>query len=219
LLDEIGERDAQFLGGAKEAGFGGLFAGADDLADLFESHAVEVAEFEDQAFAWGQLVESMPDAVGDHAVEKEALGIGFGAGLNGEVQGLAGAVVRGGAEGSLAAGFAFAQIVEADVGGDAVKPGLEVGVGAKRVEVAVGAQEGFLVDLLSLFDGAEHVPGQAKDTTVAGAHQPLEGVRVAALRCADPVRQGTADAGSLRGRTGLGFRRHPLCMDEARGRR
>src|SRR5213078_1711032 len=48
-------------------------------------------------------------------------------------------------------GLPSAQVVQADIGDDAVEPGIEAAFEAKAVEIAVNLEEGFLINIAGIF--------------------------------------------------------------------
>ena len=81
--------------------------------------------------------------------------------------------------------FPFAQVIETDIGHNAVQPGVETTVETKRMEVLVDPQEGFLVDIPGVLRGAKQVHGNAQDILVVTAHQCLERLGISTLSCSD----------------------------------
>ena len=101
----------------------------------------------------------------------------------------------------LAANTPAAQHVEADVGGDTVKPGVKSALEPKTVEAAVGPQEGFLIRVPGVVFGPQQIHGHAQDISVVQPDELLEGIVVPLLR--GPDQSGLADRSRLRaaGRT------------------
>ena len=85
----------------------------------------------------------------------------------------------------FAAALAAAQMVQAKVGDDPVEPGVEGALEPEVAEVAVGLEEGLLVNVLGVLLVAQHVQREAEDGLVVAADQRVEGGAVAALSFAD----------------------------------
>src|SRR5258707_11172190 len=79
-------------------------------------------------------------------------------------------------------------MIEAQVGYDAVNPGVERTLEAKASDVLVGLEEGVLIDILGVVLGAGQVQRQAQDGVIVVTHEFLEGGAVPALRLADENR-------------------------------
>lgn len=147
-----------------------------------------MAHFEDHAFAGSEIGDGAVDAGAEFASEKAALRIVVGA-LFGD--GFEEVVFPAGGFGDgrfLFADFTLTEVVEADVGDDAVEPGGKAAVEAEGVQVAVDAEEGFLVDVFGLFGGPEKVHGNAQDVLVVRLDERGEGVLIALLRGTDKGR-------------------------------
>src|SRR5262245_8052724 len=85
-------------------------------------------------------------------------------------------------ESDLAAGPAAPELVQARVVDDPVEPGPERGAAPEAWQRAVGAQVGFLQDVVHRRAVAEEPVGEAPVALVVGAEQQGEGGRVAAAR-------------------------------------
>src|SRR5207302_5737571 len=78
-----------------------------------------------------------------------------------------------------------AQVVQANVGDDAVEPGIKAALEAEAVEIAVNLEEGFLVNVPGVLWPLHEVQRQAQDVPVEPAHQFLESRAAARLRFRD----------------------------------
>jgi hypothetical protein len=87
----------------------------------------------------------------------------------------------------LLANFSFAQLIEAEVGDDAVQPSREAGIEAKLGQITVDAKEGFLVNVARVFFGVKQIVGHAQDVMIMSAHKFVESAGVATLGGTDKV--------------------------------
>ena len=85
------------------------------------------------------------------------------------------------------AGFAPPQVIEAQVGNDAVDPGIEGTFEAEICQVAIGLEEGFLVDVLGILLRPCQAERKPQNWLVVLAHQGFEGGPRAFLRFADQL--------------------------------
>ena len=79
------------------------------------------------------------------------------------------------------------QVVLGGVHGDPVQPRIELGIAAEIRHRAVGADEGFLGDVLAFAPVVDVAPDQAGDPMLVLAHQGIEGRAVAALHAPDQL--------------------------------
>src|ERR1700676_31309 len=91
-------------------------------------------------------------------------------------------LMRGVYLGSLifGAGLPATQLVQANVGDDAVQPGIKAALETEPVEIAVNLQEGFLINVSGVLWPLHQVQRQPQDVAVVAAHQFLK--RSAATR-------------------------------------
>lgn len=133
--------------GAVEAGFDDAWVQVEDLGGLFDGEVFEVAENDDGAVVFGEVV----DELGEEAAQLVVIGglIGQGGAEGEEVFPVAGDLFEGhsraGFEGVLAAAG------EADIAGDAEYPGFDVFGLAQLVQVFADFHECFLSDFLGVF--------------------------------------------------------------------
>src|SRR5262249_56254667 len=79
----------------------------------------------------------------------------------------------------------FSKMVKAKIGYDPVDPGIERTFKAEAGQVDIGAQEGFLVNVLPIFMRACQVNGKPQHWPVIVPHQFFKSRSVALLRLAD----------------------------------
>ena len=76
-------------------------------------------------------------------------------------------------------------MIEADVGDDAVRPGIKAALEAETRQILVNFQEGFLIDVAGIFGLVQNVQGDSQDVAVVAVHQLFKRFAVAALRAFD----------------------------------
>src|SRR6266852_4860299 len=91
-----------------------------------------------------------------------------------------------------------AKVVKADIGDNAVKPGVETAFEAESVEIAVDLEEGFLVDVAGVLGALHQVQGETKDVAVVAADQLLEREPTAGLGFLDKSALFNLDQGGPR---------------------
>src|SRR5258706_4569007 len=123
---DVTERAAQLLVRPEQAVLHGLLRGADDLADLTQAHPFVVPHLEGQTLARRQLQEGGIDAVAHLPARQGALGILVGSFVHrlGDAGRRSAALRHAGRRGTLRSRRARAQVIEADVAGDAQDPSL-----------------------------------------------------------------------------------------------
>ncbi len=77
--------------------------------------------------------------------------------------------------------LAAAQVVQTNVGNDAIQPGIEAAFETETVEIAVNLEERFLVDVPGVFGALHQIERQPQHVTVVAAHQFLESRAAAGL--------------------------------------
>ena len=87
----------------------------------------------------------------------------------------------------FAAGFAPAQLVQAQIGDDPVNPGIKRALEAEVADIPVGLEEGLLVNILGIVLRTGQVQGQPQHLVFILAHQGVEGRAGTGLRLADQV--------------------------------
>src|SRR5580704_17831436 len=178
MSSEFSQLAAELPSGPEERVFDGFFTGAQGVANSAQLQALVVLHFENDALARRQPLHRTGEPFLDFLPDQVALGIGrwplFLLALK-EI-GDALFIMRGMHLGSLifGAGLAAAEMVEADVGDDAIKPGVKAAFETEAVQVAVDLQEGFLVDVTSVLGALHQVQGEAKDVAVVTADKLLE---------------------------------------------
>ena len=78
-----------------------------------------------------------------------------------------------------------AEVIEANVGYDAVEPGVEAAFKAEAVEIPIDFEKGFLIDVPRILRPAHHVQRQAQDVAIVEADKFLESGAVARLGFGD----------------------------------
>src|ERR1700733_11836218 len=76
------------------------------------------------------------------------------------------------------AGTVLAQMIQAEIGNNAIDPGVKGAFEAEAAQIHVGAQESFLVDVLTILGGAGQMGGQTQNRAVVLLYQLLESVRI-----------------------------------------
>ncbi len=84
--------------------------------------------------------------------------------------------------------FRFAQMIEAEIGNDAVDPGIEGTLKTETAQILVGLEEGLLINVLSVRLRSRQVQRQPQHRLIVMTHQDLEGRAVSLLRLADQTR-------------------------------
>ena len=79
-------------------------------------------------------------------------------------------------------------MVETQIGNDAINPGIERALKAEAPNIYVGAQKGFLVDVLAIFLRSGEMNRQAENGPVVLADQFFESGGIAQLSSADELR-------------------------------
>ena len=79
----------------------------------------------------------------------------------------------------------LAQVIQAEIGDDAIDPGVERALEAEARQIDVGAKKGFLIDVLTIFLRAGEMDRQAQHGAIILPHQFFEGGGVALLGFAD----------------------------------
>ena len=74
-------------------------------------------------------------------------------------------------------------MIEAQIGGNAINPGVKGALEPKPCQMYIGAQESFLINILTIFLGAGEMNGKAEDRPVILLNELLESCGIALLRC------------------------------------
>src|SRR5215470_16035714 len=75
-----------------------------------------------------------------------------------------------------------AKVVQADVGDDAVEPGVEAALEAETMKIAVNLEKSFLINVAGIFRAFHQVQGEAQNIAIETADQFLKSGPVASLR-------------------------------------
>ena len=146
---------------------------------------------EDHAFARGERLERSFNFVPDFEAEEMPLGVRLAAaGRLLPIEEVRRTALAGGVgmdDRSLVFGMAAtsAQMVEADVGDNAVDPGVKGAIKTEARQVAINLDEGFLVDILGVFGAAQNIEREAQDLAVVALDENFEGGAVACLGALD----------------------------------
>src|SRR5216684_5001933 len=139
---------AEFARGAEKRILYGFLGRAESVANGPELQTLIVLHLKNNAFARGQALHRQRNARLDFHPDKSALGIQRRALLALALEKIGDALlVKAGIHlGSLILGarLAAAQVVQANVGDDAVEPGVKAALKAETVEIAVDLQKCFL---------------------------------------------------------------------------
>ena len=155
-------------------------------------------ELKNHSFARGELVERGLNFLAEEFAVEFLGGIGEGAIVrNGgqQVDFVAGVIHDDGV--IFAAGFFAAELVETEVGDDAVDPGIERALEAEVADVAVGFEEGFLVDIFRIAFRTGEMEGEAEDLVLVLADEGVKGYAGAGLRFADEFHLRGAGLGAI----------------------
>src|SRR6266550_2614844 len=177
---------AEFARGAEKRILYGFLGRAEGVTDSPELQALIVLHLKNNSFARGQALHGYGDARLDFLADESALGVQRRALLALALEKIGDALLV--EAGILLGGLIFgarlsaAQMVQADVGDDAVEPGVEAALEAETVKIAVDLEECFLVDVPGVFGALHEIQSQAQDVPVEAAHQFLESRTTARLR-------------------------------------
>src|SRR5438445_2454513 len=78
--------------------------------------------------------------------------------------------------------LAASEVVQTNVGNDAVEPGVKAALEAESVEIAVNLEECFLVNVPGVLGALHEIQRQTEHVAVVAAHQFLESCTAACLR-------------------------------------
>src|SRR5258708_20055201 len=76
-------------------------------------------------------------------------------------------------------------MIQADIGDNAIKPGVETAFETEAMQVAVDLQEGLLIDVAGVFGALHQVQGKAQDVAVIAADKLLKRKAAAGLSFLD----------------------------------
>ena len=93
------------------------------------------------------------------------------------------------------------QLVQADVGHDAIQPSIETALKAESMEVLVHLQEGFLINVPGVLGALHQVESQPQHVPIIAANQFLESSAISHLRF---LNQGALVEVGQRGHRGQG---------------
>ena len=72
-------------------------------------------------------------------------------------------------------------MIQTEIRNDPVKPGVETAIEAERVEVAVNAEKGFLINVRRIVRRAQKIQCEPENTLIVGLDQLGKGVLIALL--------------------------------------
>src|SRR6266566_504409 len=177
---------AEFAGCAEKRIFHRFLGGAECVTDRAELQALIMLHFKNNALARREPLHRASNASLDLFAEEAALGVKRRAMLPLALKkvgnaffGMAGIQFRGLVFGAR---LAAAQVVQADVGDDAIEPGVKAAFKAEAVQIPVNLEESFLVDVAGILGPLHEIQGQAQDIAVVAANQFLESGTVSRLR-------------------------------------
>ena len=101
-------------------------------------------------------------------------------------------------------------MIEAEIGDDAVDPGVEGTLKAETAQILVGLEEGLLINVLGVGLRSGQVQRQPQHRLIVMTHQDLEGRAVALLRLPDQTRVVNAVALRCQGAPHIPIRRGVL---------
>src|SRR6266436_1571826 len=185
----VGQRTTQLLRGPEERILRGLFGRVQNLAHGAQLQPVVVLQLEHHPFTRGQLVERAGYAFAELPAHEVALRVSSRASIGHLVED--GVFFAGGVGGHgsvFLPDLSLAEVIETEIGDDAVNPGVERALEAKTAYILVGLEEGLLEDVLGVMLGSGEVQGKPQYGLVVMANQFLEGGAIAALRLADQHR-------------------------------
>ncbi len=115
-------------------------------------------------------------------------GIDVGAAFGQKLKAVHFAFGGGDGAGLLFTNFAFADLIETQVGDDAVEPSAETTVEAETRQVAVDTKKRLLINVPRVFFGAEKIEGHTEDIAVVRSDELFKSVAVPVLRGANQGR-------------------------------
>jgi hypothetical protein len=202
---DLGEFSPQFVRGTEKRVLDCAFRSIQDTRDRPQSHSVIVLQFEYHSLAGGKPSQSPYDASSQLATDQAALGAGIGSMIWHPVQKFFFLAIRRNCCRQIAtARILLAQVIEAEIRNDTVDPSIKSALKTKAGQIYVGAQERFLINVLTIFLRAGEMNRQAEDGTIILPNQFFEGRSVAKLGLADKPRiihaDGAASCHLTRGR-------------------
>src|SRR6266550_7606137 len=169
---------AEFARCAEERILHGFLGRAERVTNGSQLQALIVLHLKNDAFARRKTLHGSGDARLDFLADEGALGVQRRALLTLALEKVGDALlVKAGIQFRsliFRARLAAAQMVQANVGYDAVEPGVKAALEAETMEIAVDLQECFLVDVSGILGALHEIQGQPQDVPIIAAHQFLE---------------------------------------------
>src|SRR4051794_36142569 len=185
------------MSGAEQSVLDGAFGGVKKAGDGAQFHAVVVLQFENHSFSGREPAHSAEDGFTQLASDKATLGTGARAMVGHAVEDFFGlALGRNRCRDITVSRRPLAQMVETEIGHDAVNPGVERALETEAIQVGVGAQKGFLEDILAILLRPGEMNGEPQDGAVILTNQFFESGRVSLLRFTNE--NGVIDPGRTR---------------------
>jgi hypothetical protein len=145
-----------------------------------------VLQLENHALTRGELVQSTIDAAAKFPAHQIALRIRAGASVGYLVEHvILLALSVYGDRSIFFAHLALAKMIEAEIGHNAVNPGVKGTFKTEVPDVPVGFQERFLVNILGFVVGSSEVHCQPQHSLIVVPHQFFKGGAISALRLAN----------------------------------
>ena len=183
------QRGPQFLSAAEQRVLRRFFCRIQNLANGAQLQSLIMLHLEHHALARCQLGQGFGNARSQLTPHQVALGTCARSHVGNLIQHVVGATVGVGRDARIfLAHLPLAQQIEAQIGHDAINPGVERALEAEIADVPVGLQEGFLINVLRVLLRARQVIGQAKHGAIVLAHQFLERGVIATLCFSDQLR-------------------------------
>ena len=177
---------AQLVGGAEKRVFHRVLRSAQDGGHGLQLETLVMSQFEYHALAGRELVERPQNALAQLAIQGSTFRTGARPLVGGAIQNrLLPLLVVAGIR--LAISIAVvqllaAQVIAAQVGDDALDPGIERALEAESSDIAVSAQKCFLINILRIFGRVRQVGSQPQDGAIVVSNKCFEGGSIALLR-------------------------------------
>src|SRR5947208_5221337 len=185
-VDEGAQELAELAAAALDAGLGGAQGTFQDRGDFFLGETVDIVEDDGRPERSRELLERGVNGGAEVGVGRGALRIaGRGRVLRLDTEVLQQAAVE---RQRFQVPFPLAIVINAQVDGDLVEPGIEAGVLAEPKQRRVGLEERLLGQVQSVLPGGDHAGDNRVDPVLVAADQLGVGARGAGLRFPDQIR-------------------------------
>src|SRR6266446_302421 len=129
--------------------------------------------------------------------------VAAGAGIGQTIEGVSFLALGGNCNTDMpVAELTASQMIEAEIGDDAVNPGVERRLKTKAIEVLVGPEKCFLIDVLSILLGTGEMKRQTQHSLIVIPHQLFERGSIPVLRSNDEFTIIDVSRGLLFGESG-----------------